>query len=90
MPREDIKFSSKIKVFQISERFEMQGEIRKRRNFHSTTTEDGSVDTKEKLIEILQYYKAGETVTVTVQTPGNGGYTERQVEVTLGQASGTK
>ena len=55
------------------------------------TAFDGkSVDTKEKLIEILQYYKAGETVTVTVQTPGNGGYTERQVEVTLGQASGTK
>lgn len=55
------------------------------------TAFDGkTVDTKEKLIEILQYYKAGETVTVTVQTPGNGGYTERQVEVTLGQASSTK
>ena len=41
MPCKDIKFCDKIKLFWIYERFETYEEIWKRRNFHSTTTEDG-------------------------------------------------
>ena len=41
MPCKDIKFSSKIKPFKIFEQSEMHWKNWKRRNFHSTTTEDG-------------------------------------------------
>ncbi len=42
-----------------------------------------SVGSYEALQGRLQYYEAGETVEVTVQSPGDGGYTEKTVEVTL-------
>ena len=42
MPCKDIKFSSKIKPFKIFEQSEMHWKNWKRRNFHSTTTEDGA------------------------------------------------
>lgn len=41
----------------------------------------------EQLKDLLQYYKAGETVEVTVKVPGAGEYTERTVSVTLGHAA---
>lgn len=46
-----------------------------------------TVDGQEALQEQLQYYRIGETVTLTVQIPGNNGeYDEKDVEVTLGEA----
>ena len=42
-----------------------------------------SISRYEALQERLQYYEAGETVEVTVQSPGDGGYTEKTVDVTL-------
>lgn len=50
---------------------------------------DGTpIDSTETLLERMQYYKAGETVEVTVQIPGAGGeYSEQTVEVTLGKNS---
>jgi len=50
---------------------------------------DGSgVDSMASLKEQLQYYRAGETVEVTVQIPAaNGEYEEKTVEVTLGTNS---
>ena len=53
------------------------------------TAIDGiTVDSMETLKEQLQYYSAGETVTLTVQVPESGGeYTEKTVEVTLGTNS---
>lgn len=47
-----------------------------------------SVSDMEALKEQLQYYRAGETVEVTVQVPGaKGEYEEQTVEVTLGTNS---
>lgn len=43
----------------------------------------------EQLKELLQYYKAGETVEVTVKVPGAGEYTEETISVTLGHAAST-
>ena len=31
----------------------------------------------------LEYYEVGETVELTVQVPGRGGYTEEKIDVTL-------
>lgn len=47
---------------------------------------DGTeIDSMSTLQEQLQYYKAGEKVTLTVQTPGkNGEYEKNDVEITLG------
>ena len=47
---------------------------------------DGTeINSMSTLQEQLQYYKAGEKVTLTVQTPGkNGEYEKNDVEVTLG------
>ncbi len=42
-----------------------------------------SVTSYDALRERLQYYEAGETVEVTVQSPGDGGYTEKTVNITL-------
>ncbi|MBQ7795269.1 MAG: trypsin-like peptidase domain-containing protein [Lachnospiraceae bacterium] len=42
-----------------------------------------TVRTNADLTELLTYYKAGTTVTVTVQSLENGTYVERQVEITL-------
>lgn len=51
------------------------------------TAIDGTkVDSMEKLKEQLEYYKAGETVELTIQTPQkNGEYKESKVEVKLGR-----
>lgn len=45
-----------------------------------------SVTSNDELQKELAYYAAGDTVTVTIQIPENNGeYTEKQVEVTLGE-----
>lgn len=47
-----------------------------------------SIDGVQALKEQLQYYRAGETVKITVATPEkNGEYAKRDVEVTLGKKS---
>lgn len=47
-----------------------------------------SVDGMEQLKDELEYYAAGDTITLTIQIPENNGeYTEKLVEVTLGEAS---
>lgn len=47
-----------------------------------------SIDGMRALKEQLQYYRAGETVKITVATPEkNGEYAKRDVEVTLGKKS---
>lgn len=53
------------------------------------TAIDGTqVDGMDALKEQLEYYKAGETVELTIQTPEkNGEYKESTVQVTLGKAS---
>lgn len=52
------------------------------------TPKDGSIDGMQALKEQLQYYRAGETVKITVATPEkNGEYAKRDVEVTLGKKS---
>lgn len=50
---------------------------------------DGTtVDSMSTLQEQLQYYKAGETVKLTVEVPANSGdYEEKEIEVTLGSKS---
>ncbi len=51
-----------------------------------TGIEGTTVDGMEALQEQLQYYKAGEKVKITIQTPGkNGEYEKSDVEVTLGK-----
>ena len=50
-----------------------------------TELDGTSVNSMDTLKEQLQYYKAGEKVTLTIQTPDKGGeYKESSVEVTLG------
>ena len=47
-----------------------------------------SIDGMQALKEQLQYYRAGETVKITVATPEkNGEYAKSDVEVTLGKKS---
>ncbi|WP_346663918.1 trypsin-like peptidase domain-containing protein [uncultured Merdimonas sp.] len=47
-----------------------------------------SVDGMQTLQEQLQYYRVGETVTLTVAAPGDGGkYKTTDVEVTLGESA---
>lgn len=47
-----------------------------------------AVNSMAALQEQLQYYRAGETVTLTVEMPANNGeYKSQDVEVTLGSAS---
>ena len=50
---------------------------------------DGTkIDSMDTLESQLEYYKAGETVDVTVQVPEkNGEYKEQTVQVTLGEAA---
>lgn len=53
-----------------------------------TGFEGSSISSKSSLQEQLQYYKAGEEVTLTVQIPDkNGEYTEKDIKVTLGKNS---
>ena len=48
-----------------------------------TEINDESVSSMDDLKEKLEYYKSGETVTVTIQRPINGQYVEKDIEVTL-------
>lgn len=51
-----------------------------------TKINETSIDSMETLKAQLEYYKAGEKVTLTIQTPEkNGEYKESTVEVTLGE-----
>ena len=43
-----------------------------------------AIASMDELQAQLEFYAKGDTVTVTVMTPGNNGYERRQVEVTLG------
>ena len=53
-----------------------------------TGFEGSSISGMSSLQERLQYYKAGEEVTLTVQIPDkNGEYTEKDIKVTLGKNS---
>ncbi|WP_195509876.1 S1C family serine protease [Coprococcus comes] len=53
-----------------------------------TGFEGSYISGKSSLQEQLQYYKAGEEVTLTVQIPDkNGEYTEKDIKVTLGKNS---
>ena len=53
-----------------------------------TGFEGSSISGMSSLQEQLQYYKAGEEVTLTVQIPEkNGEYTEKDIKVTLGKNS---
>ena len=53
-----------------------------------TGFEGSSISGMSSLREQLQYYKAGEEVTLTVQIPDkNGEYTEKDIKVTLGKNS---
>ena len=53
-----------------------------------TGFEGNSISGMSSLQEQLQYYKAGEEVTLTVQIPDkNGEYTEKDIKVTLGKNS---
>ena len=53
-----------------------------------TGFEGSSISGMSSLQEQLQYYKAGEEVTLTVQIPDkNGEYTEKEIKVTLGKNS---
>lgn len=53
-----------------------------------TGFEGSSISSMSSLQEQLQYYKAGEEVTLTVQIPDkNGEYTEKDIKVTFGKNS---
>ena len=50
-----------------------------------------TVSTIQELKEKLQYYAAGETVSITVQSPGEGGtYTEKELTITLSPAQSSE
>ena len=50
-----------------------------------------SVTAISQLQNLLQYYKAGETVEVTLQVPGqNNSYEEKTVSITLGSSADTQ
>ena len=45
----------------------------------------------QELKEKLQYYAAGEAVSITVQSPGEGGiYTEKELTITLSSAQSSE
>ena len=49
------------------------------------------MDGKDALQKELTYYAVGETVTLTIQVPENNGeYTEKSVDVTLGELESTR
>lgn len=50
-----------------------------------TAFDDQSVGTMEDLKDLMQYYKAGQTVNVTMQVQDAGGYSTKTVSVTLGK-----
>ena len=52
-----------------------------------TKFDGNSVTTTEQLKDTLQYYAAGETVSITVQVPDNGTYSEQTLNITLGSSN---
>ena len=42
-----------------------------------------TIDSNDALVDLLEYYEAGETVTVEVQVAENGSYVSKELEVTL-------
>lgn len=55
------------------------------------TSFDGQEITSiSQLKDLLQYYKAGESVEVTLQVPGGNGYEEKTVSVILGNSADTQ
>lgn len=73
----------------VSELVEGGGAEKAKLPVYSVITEiDGyDVDSMEELQEELQYYKAGETVELTIMVQGRNGYTEEKVKVTLSKAN---
>lgn len=49
-----------------------------------THFDSNKVTSIQELQEFLRYYSGGETKTVTVQVPNDGGYDEKELEITLG------
>lgn len=72
----------------VSELVEGGGAEKAKLPVYSVITEiDGyDVDSMEELQEELQYYRAGETVELTVMVQGRNGYTEEKISVTLTKA----
>ncbi len=59
--------------------------------FDIITKFDGqSVTSVEDIQDLLQYYRAGETVTITIAYQENRKYVEHDIEITLGKAPNTK
>ena len=59
--------------------------------FDIITKFDGqSVTSVEDIQDLLQYYRAGETVTITIAYQENRKYVEHDIEITLGKAATTK
>lgn len=56
-------------------------------NYIITRFDGQSVDSAEALVEMLEYYKAGETVEVVVMYPDDDEYREKTVSVKLGKKS---
>ena len=44
-----------------------------------------AISSKDELLERMQYYKAGETIDVVLQSAQGSEYVERTVSVTLGE-----
>lgn len=55
-----------------------------------TKVDDTTISSGSELADLIQSHKAGNTVTVTVNTADNGSYVESQVSVTLGAQSDRK
>lgn len=55
-----------------------------------TRLDKTGISSRDELLEKMQYYAAGETVEVTVQRMGDGGYTEKVLEVTLDEKPNTE
>ena len=72
----------------VSEVIEGGGAEKAKLPIYSVITEiDGyDVDSMEDLQEELQYYKAGETVELTIMVQGREGYTAEKIKVTLSKA----
>ena len=72
----------------VSELVEGGGAEKAKLPIYSVITEiDGyDVDSMEELQEELQYYRAGETVELTIMVQGRNGYTEEKIQVTLTKA----
>lgn len=52
-----------------------------------TKFDGNSVTTTQQLKDRLQYYASGEKVTITVQVPDNGSYSEQTLDITLGSSN---